>query len=76
MKSELEEITKQALTLPPSGRARLAEALLESLDYEENFPISGEWKHEILRRCQELDDGSVQPIDGDTALHKLQQKYS
>jgi hypothetical protein len=41
MTAEIEDIAEKALMLSPSARAYLAELLLESLDYEENFPSDG-----------------------------------
>jgi hypothetical protein len=49
MSVEVEEIAEKALMLSPSARAHLAEILLESLDYEEDFAISPEWMTEIRR---------------------------
>lgn len=42
MKSEVEENTEKALMLPSTARASLAELLLESLDYEDDFLVSEE----------------------------------
>lgn len=65
LKAAFEEITHQALKLPTHGSVRLAEVLLESLDDEEDFTMTDEWQKEIQNRCQELDDGSIQAIEGD-----------
>lgn len=46
----------------------IAEKLLESLDYDEPFELSKEWKEEIERRCQGIDNGTVQLILGDQVL--------
>ncbi len=76
MKSEIEEITEKVLKFPSSARASIAEILLESLDYEEDFLISDEWMEEVQKRCREMDDGKVQPLSADDALAQLQKKYS
>jgi len=55
----------EALRLPRQSRALLAEQLLESLDFGEEFAVSREWLAEIKRRCDELDLGSVTPIPAD-----------
>ena len=39
MRSEVEMITEQALKLSLPARACIVEALLESLDFEEDFPF-------------------------------------
>jgi len=63
-----ENIIRNALLLPRDIRALIAEKLLESLDYEEPFELSREWEEEIERRCQEIDNGTVQLIPGDQVL--------
>jgi putative addiction module component (TIGR02574 family) len=67
---------KQALELPSQVRAFIAEKLLESLDFEEPFEISSEWKDEIGRRCRQIDEGQVQLTAGDRvfkeAIKRLQ----
>src|SRR5215471_13612252 len=62
MKADLDEILRQAMTLPPEQRAALAGSLLESLDEEVDEDAEVAWKAEIQRRMQELDSGSVTPI--------------
>lgn len=74
--AEIEEIAEKALMLSPSARAHLAEILLESLDYEEDFLISPEWMTELQRRCLEIDRGEVQLLPGEEALAELYTKYS
>ena len=65
MSSQIEHIMKQALELPSQMRAFIAEKLLESLDFEEPFELSNEWKDEINKRCRQIDEGEVQLIPGD-----------
>lgn len=43
---------------------------------EGDFPISDEWKQEIQRRCQEIDNGQVELIPAEAALETLLKKYS
>jgi len=76
MKSEIEEITVKAMKLPPTTRAYLAEILLESLDYEEDFPITDEWMTEIHNRSREIDEGKIQLVPAEDAFVGLKQKYS
>jgi len=68
MSPKAKTIINNALKLPSDIRALLAEKLLESLDYEEPFELSQEWKAEIERRCQDIDDGVVQLIPGGVVL--------
>jgi putative addiction module component (TIGR02574 family) len=65
MSPEIEHVMKQVLELPIQVRAFLAEKLLESLDFEEPFDLSDEWKEEISRRCRQIDEGEVQLTPGD-----------
>ncbi|HEX9942246.1 MAG TPA: addiction module protein [Thermoanaerobaculia bacterium] len=76
MSVDIDDITERALMLSPGARAQLAEILLESLDYEEDFVISPEWMAEIRRRCREIDSGEVELLSGEEALAELQKKYS
>jgi putative addiction module component (TIGR02574 family) len=68
MSSKTENIMREALQLPREARALIAEKLLESLDFEEPYEISSEWKEEIARRCREIDDGTTELIPGDRVL--------
>ncbi len=76
MSVEVDEITERVLQLSTPARAHLAEVLLESLDYEEDFEISAEGLAEIRRRCDEIDRGEVKLLPGDEVLASLKQKYS
>ena len=70
MSPKAESIMKEALQLPREARALIAEKLLESLDFEEPFEVSSEWKEEIARRCREVDDGTAELIPGDSVLRE------
>lgn len=72
----IETITEQALKLSPAARAYIAEILLESLDYEENFLVSEAWLQEIQKRCQEIDANPSLLIDGEQLMGDLKQRYS
>lgn len=49
MVKNIDDIIDSILALPANSRAYLAELLLESLDFEEDFPISEEWMKEIKK---------------------------
>jgi len=68
MSPKTENIMTEALRLPREARALIAEKLLESLDIEEPFKVSREWREEIDRRCHEIDEGGVNLIPGDEVL--------
>ena len=68
MSPEAESIVKEALQLPREARALIAEKLLASLDFEEPFEVSSEWREEIARRCREIDADTANLIPGDQVL--------
>jgi len=70
MSPKIEHVMKQALELPSQVRAFIAEKLLESLDFEEPFEVSSEWKNEIKRRCRQIDEGKAQLIPGDKVFEE------
>ncbi len=59
MAASTHKIVNDALLLPPSARAYVAEKLIESLDVIEGSKISPEWKAEIKKRCKEIDKGTI-----------------
>ena len=76
MAQKIKDIVDNVLALPANSRAYIAEVLLESLDFEEDFPISDEWIKEIEKRCRDIDEGKVELVSGDKGLSQLQSKYS
>lgn len=71
----IDTIAEQALKLAPASRAYIAEILLESLDYEEDFIVSEEWRQEIQKRCKEIDVDSSVLVDGEQFMAELKQRY-
>lgn len=76
MKVNAKKILEEAMQLEPSSRAMIAETLLESLDFEEDFEISQAWRDEIQRRCEQVDRGEVELIDSATVMADLRKKYA
>lgn len=72
---DIETITEQALKQAPASRAYIAEILLESLDFEEDFIVSEEWRQEIQKRCKEIDAEPSRLIDGEQFFVELKQRY-
>lgn len=70
MSSKAEKIVSEALELPTTVRAFLAEKLIESLDIESGGELSPEWKEEIEKRCREIDEGSAQLLDAEAVFSK------
>jgi hypothetical protein len=71
----IDTIAEQALKLAPASRAYIAEILLESLDYEEDFIVSEEWRLEIQKRCKEIDTDPSILVDGGQFITELKQRY-
>ena len=46
-------------------------ARLKNFDSDEAFPVSAEWKEEILRRCREIDEGKVNLIPAEKVFAEL-----
>lgn len=67
------EIEKQAKSLPPEERARLAESLLESLRQEVTAEVEAAWEQEIEARVAGYRRGEEELIDGETVLAELRQ---
>jgi putative addiction module component (TIGR02574 family) len=57
VQSNLEQIEAAALSLPPEGRARLAERLLASL--EDDAELTAVWIAEAQRRDSDIESGRV-----------------
>jgi putative addiction module component (TIGR02574 family) len=63
MTTEVFEILKKALALPPEARAAIAGSLLQSLnDAPADEGLEAAWSEEIKRRIEEIDSGKVQMI--------------
>jgi hypothetical protein len=75
-KPDPKKLLDEAMQLDPPTRAFVAETLLESLDLDEDFAVSPEWREEILRRCEEIDGGKAQLFDSATVLSELRGKYT
>jgi putative addiction module component (TIGR02574 family) len=59
MKTAIDTVIAEALSLSPQARAFVAEKLIESLESEEKVVLSPAWKEEVRKRCREIDEGSV-----------------
>lgn len=71
----IETVAQQILSFNANSRAYLAEVLLESLDYEDDVVISGQWRQEINKRCEEIKDNPDRLIDGELFISELKKQY-
>jgi len=76
MNPDPQRIIDEAMQLDPSTRAFIAEVLLETLDFEEDFPVSSVWLEEIHQRCAAIDNGTARLVDHESALQQLRGKYA
>ena len=60
MKTPIDTIMAEVLSLSPQLRAFVAEKLIESLDSELEIVLSPAWREELHKRCREVDEGSVE----------------
>lgn len=70
MSITVKKVVSEALELPPSLRAFVAEKLIESLDVPEVPGLSSKWKTELRRRCTEIDRGAVSLRTADAVFKK------
>lgn len=67
---QAEELIAEALRLPPSERARVAEELLSSLEESEEA-VEAAWAPELERRAREVAEGLVETIPWETARTEM-----
>jgi Putative addiction module component len=70
MSKTLEKVMTDAMGLPPTLRAFMAERLIESLDTEDVPELSIKWKKEIHRRSLNVDRGLASLLSTDTVFKK------
>jgi len=63
------EVEAEALKLPSSERARLAEVLIASLDEEDE--VARAWADEAERRSEELRSGAVTGIPAEEVFARI-----
>ena len=71
MATSVEQLAKQAMSLPSESRARLADLLVESLNGEDLGEVERLWVAEAKRRRDEMRNGTVEPIDGEEGLRAV-----
>ena len=65
----IDQLTAEALALPPQERLTLAHALYESVPEEEEF--DPEFIRELMRRVEEMDSGAVQGIPHEEVMEEM-----
>lgn len=67
----VDQLAEEAMRLPPTSRAELAEKLVESLDFPESDEIQTLWAAEALRRRDEVRSGRVTPVPGEEVIAEV-----
>ena len=75
-KPDPKKILDEALQLEPNARAFIAETLIDSLDLEQDYPVSQEWLEEIRRRAADIDSGKAALLDSAFVVNELRAKYT
>jgi putative addiction module component (TIGR02574 family) len=70
MNDDVDELTRQALKLSPAERARLVKSILETLD-EPDAAVDAQWRTEVERRADGMDDGTRTATPWNEARRKL-----
>jgi putative addiction module component (TIGR02574 family) len=67
----LDQLAEEAMHLPPTSRAELAEKLVESLDFPESDEFHTLWAAEAVRRRDEVRSGRVTSIPGEEVIAEV-----
>jgi hypothetical protein len=70
MNALAEKLAEDALTLPDDDRAALADVLLRSLRSPASEEIDRLWAEEAERRVREIEDGTVELLDGHAVMQE------
>jgi putative addiction module component (TIGR02574 family) len=66
-----DQILKNALKQPEAERARIAEALIASLEDTPSAKVEEAWQKEMAKRLREIDSGAVECIPWEEVRERL-----
>ncbi len=69
------DLINEAVSLPLEERARLADALLQSLNPHEETATRA-WLAVAQRRLDEVSSGKAESIPGDVVFDRIRQRYA
>lgn len=72
----LNQVRSQALELTEAERAELAHDLVASLDGTPDTGAADEWDAEIVRRLQQVQDGSAKSVDRTELQRRMRQQFA
>lgn len=70
MSTLIEELSRQALSLPPEERVQLAEKLLATVQ-EMDEDVDAAWDEEIRRRVAEIDNGTANLVSAEEVFAEV-----
>ena len=73
--SSQKELFEEIELLPLDIKAKLADKILRSLN-SINSETDKLWIQEVLKRKEEIENGSVKLIDGKEVFNKIKQKFN
>ena len=73
MPATLEQVTREAMGLPPHLKLALAESLIESAEAARDPGVEAAWEAEISDRVQALDAGRVVGVSYEEVLRSVAQ---
>ena len=76
MPKDLEEVTKEAMGLPPRQRLALASFLLESADAASDPDAEAAWDSEIRDRIRAIDEGNVTGIAYSDVMREAERRLA
>ena len=76
MPKALEEVTKEAMELPPRQRLALAGFLLESTDAAIDPEAEAAWDSEIRERIRAIDEGRVTGIAYEDVMRAAEKRLA
>ena len=72
MPATLEQVTKEAMDLPPRQKLALAEFLLESAEAAADPEAEAAWDSEIRDRIRAIDEGRVAGVSYDDVMRSAE----
>lgn len=76
MPKALEEVTKEAMDLPPRQRLALAEFLLQSADAAADPEAEAAWDSEIRDRIRAIDEGRVTGVSYEDVMKAAERRLA
>ena len=76
MATSLEQVTREAINLPPGQKLALAEFLLESVESTADPEAEGAWDSEIRDRIRAIDGGHVVGVAYEDVMRSAETRFA